>query len=38
MIQLATWASVIVLGPGSVGVFVWFLWEMFRTVDRDDRD
>jgi hypothetical protein len=38
MIQLATWASVIVLGPGSVAVFVWFLWEMFRTVDRDDRD
>jgi hypothetical protein len=25
MMRLATWLSVIILGPGSVAIFVWFL-------------
>ena len=25
MMQLATWLSVIILGPGSVAIFIWFL-------------
>jgi hypothetical protein len=28
--KLATWLSVFVLGPGSIAVFVWFLWDVKR--------
>ena len=35
MIQLATWLSVIVLGPGSMAIFVWFLRDLKRIVRRD---
>jgi hypothetical protein len=30
MMKLATWLSVIVLGPGSVAIFVWFLMDVKR--------
>jgi len=30
IIKVATWASVIVLGPGAVAVFVWFLRDLGR--------
>lgn len=29
-IEWATWASVLVLGPGAVLVFGWFLVDFFR--------
>jgi hypothetical protein len=25
MMQVATWISVLILGPGSVAIFIWFL-------------
>jgi hypothetical protein len=28
--KLATWLSVLILGPGSVAVFVWFLADVKR--------
>ena len=35
MIQFVTWASVIVLGPGAVAIFVWFLRDLKRVLGRD---
>jgi hypothetical protein len=31
MMQVVTWLSVIVLGPGAVAVFAWFLLELKRN-------
>lgn len=31
MIEIATWASVAVLGPGALAVFIWFLIDLRRT-------
>jgi hypothetical protein len=28
MMQIVTWLSVLVLGPGSVAIFVWFLFSL----------
>jgi hypothetical protein len=28
--KLATWLSVLVLGPGSIAIFCWFLWDVKR--------
>jgi hypothetical protein len=28
--ELATWLSVIALGPGSIAIFCWFLWDVKR--------
>ena len=36
MIELATWLSVLVLGPGSVAVFVWFLFDLKRVFRRKE--
>lgn len=36
--ELATWLSVLVLGPGAIGVFVWFLWDVRRIFQRRDDD
>ena len=36
MMQLATWLSVIVLGPGSVAIFVWFLLDLKRILGHDE--
>ena len=36
MMKIATWLSVIVLGPGSVAIFVWFLLDLKRIL-RPDR-
>ena len=33
--QLATWLSVIVLGPGAVGIFIWFLVDLKRIMGRN---
>lgn len=33
MIEIVTWLSVLILGPGSIAIFVWFLFgvkKMFR--------
>lgn len=38
--ELATWLSIVVLGPGSMAIFLWFLADVkriFRHVARDDR-
>ena len=28
IMQMATWISVLVLGPGSVAIFIWFLLSL----------
>jgi hypothetical protein len=30
MMKLATWLSIIALGPGSVAIFIWFLLDVKR--------
>jgi hypothetical protein len=35
MMELVTWMSVLVLGPGSVAIFVWFLFSL-RDIFRKD--
>lgn len=30
MIELVTWASVLVLGPGSIAIFLWFVIDLRR--------
>ena len=32
MMQVVTWLSVIVLGPGAVAIFVWFLLDLKRIL------
>jgi hypothetical protein len=34
MMEAATWLSVIILGPGSIVVFVWFLLDVKRIFGR----
>ena len=37
--QLATWLSVIALGPGAIAIFAWFLWDLKRiSQDETKRD
>ena len=36
MMEFATWLSVIVLGPGSVAIFIWFLLDLKRILRRDN--
>jgi hypothetical protein len=36
MMKLATWLSVLVLGPGSIAIFLWFLWDVKRIFGRKD--
>jgi hypothetical protein len=36
MMKIVTWLSVLMLGPGSVAIFVWFLFSM-RDILRRDR-
>ncbi len=31
MLEIATWAAVLVLGPGALGIFVWFVFD-FRKL------
>ena len=41
MMTIATWLSVIVLGPGSVAIFVWFLLDLkriLRPVEKVDNE
>lgn len=33
--RIATWLSVIVLGPGAVAIFIWFLSDLKRILRRD---
>jgi hypothetical protein len=33
--ELATWLSVIGLGPGSIAIFVWFLLDVKRIFRKD---
>jgi len=35
MMQLATWLSVLILGPGSLAIFLWFLADLKRILRRD---
>jgi hypothetical protein len=32
ILQIATWLSVIILGPGAIAIFVWFLWDLKRIL------
>lgn len=36
MMEVATWLSVLALGPGSIAVFLWFLFSL-RGMLRDGR-
>ena len=36
MIEIATWLSVLILGPGSIAIFVWFLLDVKRIFRRED--
>jgi hypothetical protein len=36
MMAIVTWLSVLVLGPGSVAIFVWFLFSLRRILQRDN--
>ncbi len=36
MMQIATWLSVLVLGPGSVAIFVWFLFGVRDIFGKGD--
>lgn len=41
MIEIATWLSVIILGPGSIAVFLWFLAgvrQVFSPPDSRERE
>lgn len=35
--ELATWLSILVLGPGSIAIFVWFLLDVKRIFHDDVR-
>ena len=35
-IELATWLAVIILGPGSIAIFLWFLADLKRILRRDE--
>jgi hypothetical protein len=37
MMELATSLSIIVLGPGSIAIFVWFLLDVKRIFRSDAR-
>ncbi len=28
--QIATWLAVFILGPGAVGIFIWFVLDLKR--------
>jgi len=32
MMAIVTWLSVLVLGPGSVAIFIWFLFSLKRIL------
>jgi hypothetical protein len=36
MMELMTWLSVLVLGPGSVAIFVWFLFSVRDIFRREE--
>lgn len=33
--QLATWLTILILGPGSIAIFVWFLCDVRRIFHRE---
>jgi hypothetical protein len=35
MFPIITWLSIVVLGPGSIAVFIWFLWDLRQILRRD---
>jgi hypothetical protein len=35
--QIATWLSVIILGPGSVAIFIWFVADLKRIFGREKK-
>lgn len=37
MMETATWLSVVILGPGSVAVFIWFLADLRRILPRNEK-
>jgi hypothetical protein len=28
--EVGTWLSVVILGPGAIVIFIWFLWDFAR--------
>jgi hypothetical protein len=36
MMKVVTWLSVIILGPGSVAIFIWFLFSLRGALRRKD--
>lgn len=35
MIEYGTWIAVLILGPGALGIFIWFLFDLFKIMKRD---
>ncbi len=35
MIEFGTWLAILILGPGSLVIFIWFLVDLFRIMKRD---
>ena len=38
MMEIATWISVIILGPGSIAIFIWFLLDLKHILPRQGKD
>jgi hypothetical protein len=34
-VELVTWLAIIILGPGSIAIFLWFLSDLKHILDRD---
>jgi hypothetical protein len=35
MIKYGTWLAIIILGPGALAIFIWFLIDLIRIAKRD---
>ena len=35
MLPIITWLSIIALGPGSIAIFLWFLWDLQRILRQE---
>jgi hypothetical protein len=37
MMEIVTWLSVLVLGPGSIAIFIWFLFSLREILRERNR-
>jgi hypothetical protein len=38
MMPIVTWLSVIILGPGSIAIFIWFLTDLKKILRSRDEE